>query len=619
MMKGVRTILYLLMVSWVVVAALPVYADDPPQANNSPDRFVITQPREPDSLDTLQWQRNDRLYDSLRVKSHRSKLAKAIYKALFRGTVRDTTHRAQIYDEAADLRPYAGKEIKTIQVERLRPFNVDGKKLGRIANNFHTLTRTRIIYRDLLFSAGDRLDPDLVVRNEQLLEARQNIAEVDIRVDLDPLDTNLVVVVVRTRDSWTVDVDAGIHSGGEFSFGLSESNLWGRAHELRIETNIDYRHFRYGGNLVEYHVPNMWGSFYDFKLEAGKEFDRSRFGIQLTKPFLKTTDYEIGGSYLRAKERHRFPDRDTTELINSRRTDLWGGYTHYLPSIMASTYLTGRYQYRRFLMRPDATDATMNPALHDRDLLLAGLGVYRENFHTATMIYGYGKREYLSSGFRSEVNVGYRWGEYREDLYLGLSHTMGGFTRLGYMMGRVDWGSYLSNHNQWHEMALDVRGRWFSNLFRSRRTYVRQFFGLGYTQGWERLDGADEWLEYTKDCGLAVLDEDVLGTTRLVLNAETIFFTPYEPLGFKIAIFSFIDAGLLGFHENVFRNEPYFACGVGVRVRNERLVFPAIQIRLGVSFGRTGWADSNWINASSEIEVQQFRYTPQRPDVLLYK
>lgn len=600
-------------------AAQEVRADDPPKARRSPARFAPTESTELAPADTAQLQRTDRLYDSIRAKTGRSKLTKALYHTLFRRPVRDTTHRARIVDEAAPMRPYAGREIGKITIERLHPFDKDGNWWERAANNLHALTRYRIIHRDLLFGVGDRLDPDLVARNKQLLQSRRYISDVDVRIVPDTLDTTRIDVVIRTRDNWTIDVDAGVHSGGEFSLGLSESNLWGRGHELRLETNLNYRNFDYGGNLVEYHVPNMWGSFYEFGFEAGKEFNRSRFALLLKKDFLRMTDYEVGVEYRRSKEKHHFPDRDTTELVNSRKIDLWGGYSYYLNGIDASLYLTGRYRYYRSLLRPQDSSDVMHPALHDHDLWLTGLGLYREHFYSATMMYGYGKREYLSEGFRSELTAGYRWGEFSDDLYLGLSHTMGGFLRMGYLMGRVELGSYINEDNEWRQAALDARVEWISNLYKMRRTHVRQFLKLGYTQGWDRLSGADEWLEFTKHQGLRVLDEKLLGTTRLVLNAETVFFTPYEPLGFKMTLFTFLDGGLLGYHDNLFKNDPWCAFGIGLRVRNERLVFRTLQIRLGIAFGRKGWAESEWIRLSSEPDLQQFRYTPQRPDVLIYK
>lgn len=603
----------------LIVGQLVARADNPPHLENRNVEFIPRDNHTDILPDTAQLNRTDRLYDSIEAITDRTRVTRELYRALFRRPHRDTTTRGRVQAEADPLRPYTGRRINAIHIERLHPFNKEGNWWERAANNLHTLTRSKIIHRDLLFKVGDRLDPELVARNKLLLQSRRYIADVDVRIDVDTLDTTGINVVIRSRDSWTIDADASLHSGGEFSFGLSELNLWGMGHEVRLETGLNYRDFGYGGNIFEYRIPNLLGSFYEFDFSAGRSFEESRFRLSLRKDFLKSTDYEFGIAYDRTKVEHPFFDRDTSELVNSRRFDLWGGYARYIPAWRASWYLTSRYQHRNYTLRPAATGPEMHPALHDRELLLAAVGLYRERVYSATMIYGYGRREYLSSGFRAELTGGYCRGEYGNKGYLGFSYTMGGFTPIGYLMGRADFGSYIDEQNAWRPSALDLQVRGFSNLFRMRRTNIRQFLGVSYTQGWGRLGGADEWIRFTDEAGLSVLDEQVLGTTRLVANSETVFFTPYEPLGFKMALFTFLDAGWLGYHDNVFKNDPYFSLGVGLRVRNERLVFRTLQIRLGVAFGGSGWAKSEWIHLSSEPDLQQYRYTPQRPEELIYR
>ena len=90
-----------------------------------------------------------------------------------------------------------------------------------------------------------------------------------------------------------------------------------------------------------------------------------------------------------------------------------------------------------------------------------------------------------------------------------------------------------------------------------KRSHIRQFLSLNYTQGWNRLEGSDEVLRFTAQDGLSLLKEDLVGTNRMVLNTETVFFTPYQPLGFRIALFGFADFGLLGRDANIFKNNFY--------------------------------------------------------------
>ena len=105
----------------------------------------------------------------------------------------------------------------------------------------------------------------------------------------------------------------------------------------------------------------------------------------------------------------------------------------------------------------------------------------------------------------------------------------------------------------------------------------------------------------------------------MVLNTETVFFTPYQPLGFRIALFGFADFGLLGRDANIFKNNFFTTFGLGVRLRNERLVFSTIQLRLGVALGKGGWADCRYFQASNGTRMEQYRYLPSRPEIVRFR
>ena len=170
------------------------------------------------------------------------------------------------------------------------------------------------------------------------------------------------------------------------------------------------------------------------------------------------------------------------------------------------------------------------------------------------MIYGFGTREYLATGYKAEVTTGYSWGEFNDALYLGASYETGGFRRLGYIMGGFTLGSYIDLENgMWQRSAVDVDLRWFSNLFLFKRSRIRQFLAFNYTQGWNRATGSDESIRFTRTDGLQALKEYIIGTNRMILNTETVVFTPYQPLGFRIAVFGFADFGLIGYSPNIFK------------------------------------------------------------------
>lgn len=600
-------------VSAAIPSAIPSAGPGMRPGMQTPDRFTpdSARIRNPDAR-----ARNNRLYDSIESKTSRRAIPRMLYRMIFVKPVLDTTSNGQVLDETEQLAPFTGKTIGEITIDRKQVFDPGGKWLERTANKTHMLTRERVIRRDLLFKPGEELDPQLIVRTKQLLRSRDYIADIEIDVKPDSIDSTRVNLRITTRDSWTISADGALHSEGRTMVGLSDANIFGTGNSLKVMTNFSRDDFSYGGNMVEYEIPNVLGTFYTANFNAGRNFYSSTLDLGLRKEFIRPTDYEIGLTYNDIKDKRYMIEQDTALLVKERNLDAWGGYSHFLRRIGSSIYLTGRYNYSRVSRRP-GVGPRYNPALHDQDALLVGLGLYREKFYSANMIYGFGRREYLAAGYKAEVTSGYTWGEFSDAAYFGVTCEAGGFCPIGYIMGGATLGSYIDPDNKmWHRSAVDVDLRWFSNLFLFRRSRIRQFLTLNYTQGWNRWEGSDESIRFTSTNGLQALKEYAIGTNRMILNTETVVFTPYQPLGFRIAVFGFADFGLLGYSPNIFKNNFFTSFGFGVRLRNERLVFNTVQIRLGIAFGKHGLVDCEYFRLSNPTSLEQYRYRPTRPEIV---
>lgn len=598
----------------LTTAAGTVYAAEP--GARSPEKFTPDSVRRASRESPKQTQR---LYDSIQSKSNRRTVPRMIYKMLFVKPMLDTTSNGRVLDESQLLEPYAGKTIGEICIERQQVFPVDGNWLERTGNKTHALTRDRVVRRDLLFRTGDKLDPQLIVRNKQLLRSRDYIADADVQVIPDSLDSTRVNLIIRTRDSWTITVDGALHSQGRTMVGIYDANVLGTGNKLKIKTNFNRDDFSYGGNMVSYEIPNVMGTFFTAKASGGRDFYNTDLSVELRKEFLRPTDYEIGVTYNDLKSKHYFLDDRNHHLVKNLNINAWAGRSFYLKGIRSSLFLTGRYNYSRFSIRPEV-GADLHPALHNQDLMLMGAGLYREKFYTANMVYGFGTREYLATGYKAEVVGGYSWGEFNDEMYLGLTYKTGGFCSAGYIMGGMTLGSYIDlETGTWRQSAVDVDLQWFSNLFAYRRSRIRQFLALHYTQGWNRGTGADESIRFSNENGPQALREYTVGTTRTVLNTETVIFTPYQPLGFRIAVFGFADFGLIGYSANTFKNDFFCSFGAGIRIKNERLIFSTIQLRIGVALGKHGLVGSDYFRASNSNHIERLRYRPTRPEIIGFK
>ncbi|MDE6624560.1 MAG: hypothetical protein K2K30_09280 [Alistipes sp.] len=577
---------------------------------------VVSSPEQHDTLETHITERNRRLYDSLEMKSRRRAVPHLLYRLLIRRPQLDTTANGRVLDESRMLEPFEGKTVGEVRIEREQVFAPDGNWLERTGNKLHALTRERIIRRDLLFRPGDRFDPDLVVRSQQLLRSRSYISDTRVEVVPDTLDTTRVDIVLHTRDSWTITLDAGLRSEGRTMVGISDVNIFGTGNKLKLETNFSRRDFSYGGNMVEYEIPNLFGSFFQAKAGGGTNFYEENLSFELSKEFLRPTDYEVGIAYSDVRSKYYLVEADSSDLVKVRNLNLWAGRSLYIRPIQSSFFMTFRYNYARFSERPPVRYG-YNPAFHDHDLLLSGFGLYREKFLSASMIYGFGTKEYFATGYKAELVTGYSWGEFNDALYLGMSFRTGAFRAPGFLMGGITLGSYIDHRSgMWSRSAVDVDLRWFSNLFILRRNRIRQFLALRYTQGWNRQHGSDESILFTRQNGLRALDAYTVGTNRMLLNTETVVFTPFQPLGFRFACFGFFDLGLIGYSPNIFKNDFYTSFGAGLRIKNERLIFSEIQIRLGIAFGKRGLVESEYFRLSNASRMEHYRFRPPRPELV---
>ena len=166
------------------------------------------------------------------------------------------------------------------------------------------------------------------------------------------------------------------------------------------------------------------------------------------------------------------------------------------------------------------------------------------------------------------------------DLLIQKALCRGGYVGLlGYFYSSLQAEGFLYQGRS--EQGL-FRGdlRYISNLIDRDRWKFRQFVTFNYTRGFNRFEG--EFLDIRDRNGIRGLTSNTLrGTQRLLLNLETVAFTPLDLLDFKLALFGFFDVGLVNEgNRDIFRENAQTGFGIGFRLRNDNLTFNAIEIRL---------------------------------------
>ena len=604
--------------------------------------------RHPDSLAIGVWvvpgrdslsqeERTQRFYDTLRVRSERNGFWKFVHGLIIVPPGNGSQLKPEVVDETAVYGIYDGKRIDSIEFVRKPVFDPARRYMEKGANAVHVTTGTHAIKRDLLFKEGDAFDAGAVVRYKQLLRSRQYIADASIEVVPVPDDPDAVIVRVITRDSWSISADGSIRGlTGQVKGELYDANFLGTGDKLSYQLSLDWRKKKYEGSMFQYYIPNLFGTFYEATLKGGRSFTERYYGATLNKKFIQPADYEIGAVFENVRNalyvRYEAP-RDTVAasyMLHYNNVDLWGGKSWYLPEVESSVYGMARFNNIRYLDPPRIYEQEdppqnpvelpvgegMNPYFYDRTLVLGTLGFYSERFLTTSLIYGYGYDEYVATGYRAEATFGYTHSDYQSGWYGGIALRSGGFTPVGYFMGDLSVGTFYDFRSRRpFQSALNVRFNYFTNMLGRRKFKVRQFISLNYLNGWNRSDGFYEAVWFTPASGPRAMHNSPLGRDRLVLSAETVIFTPWQPLGFRIALYGFGDVGFLGYNKHVFRNDCFATVGLGIRLKNEMLVFGTIQLSLFVNFGKHGLMSNEWIQLTSEQRMQTMRYIPTKPQV----
>ena len=115
---------------------------------------------------------------------------------------------------------------------------VDGDPLRwfyRLANALHINTTEGFILREVLFSVGDCLDPQLLEESYRILESYPFIAASDVYPVAQPDGT--YHVVIDTQDEWTTQFDLGVSFDQGLQLdrmNLTEENLLGRGVQAEV-------------------------------------------------------------------------------------------------------------------------------------------------------------------------------------------------------------------------------------------------------------------------------------------------------------------------------------------------------------------------------------------------
>lgn len=572
--------------------------------------------------------KNNGFLDSLKLKASKNRLTKKLYDYVI--VTPDTIIKNRITGTSeANFINYSGKRIRKIEVQRLNVFGINmnnpaldnSRKIDNLLNKTHVNTNEKIIRKNLLFSVGDNISPLLLSDNERILRQLPYID--DARIIVVPVSYEEVDIVVLTKDIYSLGGNYSYQGLKKGSVSVFEKNILGFGHELGVDIPFDVESPHSPGFGFHYTIDNLFKSFVNLNVFFLNGLVEKTYGFSFDRRFVSsTTKYAFGIS---VRQRYTTEDLDTLpvpEPLKYNLQDYWLSRAFLLNKegisriIIGGRYTNNNVYDRPFILPDSHYDLTKYR------LYLASVAFSVQKYYKANLIYGYGRTEDIPYGVLLRFTVGKEnneFNEFRRRTYMGAEIALGKSSKtLGYFYTSAGLATYL-NGKQSKQGLLTLRMKYFSNLYSIGNAKVRNFVNFDYTRGYDR--NTDEFLSYRTENGFSGFRNDsIKGSQRLSVSLESVLFSPINYYGFRFAFFGFTDLSFLsGSNQQVVNGSILSGVGLGIRIRNDNLVFNTFQLRLGFFPNQPSYSSINHVIISGEQLLRPNNFDPGPPSIVPYR
>jgi len=540
------------------------------------------------------------IYKKLKKFSYKHKTTKLIFHAIFVDPAPRKYEKKPLSQEQHKQDPnlkYKGKIIRSIEVQVFDPFGYSVNdtlnytpvnSVQELGNRLHVTTRKRIIRNLLLFKAGDQVDEIKISESERLIRAigYANDARIYItKANLPPNDSVDIKVVVQDR--WAIDmpIKAGL-TGGRIT--LRDKNIVGSGQRFEqvvlLKTSGEYL-------LAGSHtVTNISDTYISSIVNYSKNNDATRAGFSFDRPFFSALAKWAGGvAFNQTWASYKYSDPieniEKSLDLTYHSNDLWLARNFKVKSgssvnsRLSNVVLAVRYAKTNFEQRP-SFDIDSNRFNLNTTLYLGSIGFSLSKFYKDQFIFRFGANEDIPEGTIAQVLYGVSYMEQNDvRIYAGADISKGiHFNNVGYFSVNASYGSYF-NQTQ-NSSTLNLGFTYFTDLMRSQRWYFRQFIYGKYVSGFNKLP--HERITLRSDELYGFNSGSLTGVSKLLLNLESVIYTPYNFLGFRFAPLLLAGFGTIKNNgAKLFSGPIYQSYAVGVLFRNENLLTPSFQLTFG--------------------------------------
>lgn len=498
--------------------------------------------------------------------------------------------------------PYQGKIIRKINVEPInfdRSFQDtcyrDNSLAARVGNRLHISTRKFVIRNNLFIKENTPVNAYKIADNERYLRSLEYIGDARIIIDTVPGYPDSVDITVFTKDLFSIAGGAASNGLNHVNMNVYDANLAGMGQRLDLSALYDYNRNPVWGYGGYYRKNNVGHSFIDATIGhstmQGNIYTRTEEStdyITLSRGLVSPYSHFAGGLTISRNQGYNLYNMPDSLFYKYRYGffDAWAGYsvginklTETNNSIRDRRFLAFRYYKRDFTQVPEQVGNRFNPIFNDSRAILGQFTFFRQDYYKTQYIYGFGTTEDLPYGYNIAVTGG--WHE-----QLGVQRPYAGANANWYMAS--GYGDFLQLYMKsgafLHERRVEdgsflLGATAYSRIIFWNSTKIRQYVNLSYTHLYNRVTFAPLYIN--NYYGLrGFLSDSAYGTQRLTLQMETVFYLRFKLAGFQFAPFPWGDITLITPENAVYSKSSFYSSlGLGVRTRNENLVFETIEMR----------------------------------------
>lgn len=591
----------------------------------SPERSMSEVPFSIISGATQVKDRNVVFYDTLKAKASKNNLTKKLYSFII---VRpDTIFKKQFtVTSDASFIEYSGKKIRKIVIQRLNVFGADinnpssnnPDRIENLLNKTHINTNENIIRKNLLFSEGEKISPLILSDNERILRQLPFID--DARIVVVPVSDEEADIIVYTRDVYSLGGTYTFKGMKKGSLSIFDKNIFGMGHEFGIDMPYDSNSPDSPGFGVHYIANNIAKSFINLNAYYLYGLGEKTYGFDLSRKLVSSTTKYAGGISIR--QMYTSEDLDTLPVpapLKYNLQDYWLSRSFLINKAAVSRIIIGaRYTNNNVFDHPFILPESFYN-LQRYKIFLASAAFSIQKYTKTNLIYSYGRTEDIPYGSLFKITAGREFNEFKERTYIGGEISCAKSVKtLGYFYTYTGLSTYL-NKNQAEQGILSLGMNYFSNLINLGNSKIRNFVYFQYTRGINRY--TNEFLCFPTDNGFSGFSSDsVKGKQRLSISLESVLFSPINLYGFRFAFFGFTDLAFLsGTNEIIGRDYTLSSIGIGIRIRNDNMVFNTLQIRICYFPNPPGYSTVNSITVSGEQLLRPANFEPGPPSIIPYR